>query len=66
MYRRQRGLIAVKRLDTEVATLLVLPTDNWQNTLYGQMCNAIEVTELQRGVGRWLSDVSVCETNRGT
>lgn len=39
--------------DTEAETLLVLPTVNWQNALYGQMCNAIEVTALQRGVGRW-------------
>jgi hypothetical protein len=32
---------------------LVMPQNNWQNALYGQMCNAIEVTALQRGVGRW-------------
>lgn len=42
-----------QRFDKEAETLLVLPTVNWQNSLYGQMCNAIEVTALQRGVGRW-------------
>lgn len=42
-----------QRFDREAETLLVMPTDNWQNALYGQMCNAIEVTALQRGVGRW-------------
>lgn len=42
-----------QRFDKEAETLLVLPTVNWQNSLYGQMCNAIEVTVLQRGVGRW-------------
>jgi len=41
------------RFDKEAETLLVMPTDNWQNALYGQLCNAIEVTALQRGVGRW-------------
>lgn len=42
-----------QRFDKEAETLLVMPTDNWQNALYGQMCNAVEVTALQRGVGRW-------------
>lgn len=42
-----------KRFDKEAETLLVIPSINWQNALYGQMCNAIEVTALQRGVGRW-------------
>lgn len=42
-----------QRFDKEAETLLVLPGCNWQNALYGQMCNAIEVTALQRGVGRW-------------
>lgn len=42
-----------QRFDKEAETLLVLPPTNWQNALYGQMCNAIEVTALQRGVGRW-------------
>ncbi len=42
-----------QRFDREAETLLVIPTVNWQNALYGQMCNAIEVTALQRGVGRW-------------
>ncbi len=41
------------RFDKEAETLLVMPENNWQNALYGQMCNAIEVTALQRGVGRW-------------
>ena len=42
-----------QRFDKEAETLLVMPTANWQNALYGQMCNAIEVTALQRGVARW-------------
>ncbi len=42
-----------RRFDREAETLLVMPPNNWQNALYGQMCNAIEVTALQRGVGRW-------------
>lgn len=42
-----------QRFDKEAETLLVMPPDNWQNALYAQMCNAIEVTALQRGVGRW-------------
>ncbi len=38
------------RFDKEVETLMVvMPVNNWQNALYGQMCNAIEVTVLQRG-----------------
>jgi hypothetical protein len=43
------------RFDREAETLLKLPSDNWQVTLYGQMCHAIEVTALQRAVGRWPS-----------
>lgn len=42
-----------QRFDKEAETLLVIPPSNWQNALYGQMCNAIEVTALQRGAGRW-------------
>ncbi len=42
-----------QQFDKEAQTLLVLPQNNWQNALYGQLCNAIEVTALQRGVGRW-------------
>jgi len=42
-----------QRFDKEAETLLVLPPTNWQNSLYGEMCNAIEVTALQRGVDRW-------------
>lgn len=44
-----------QRFDKEAETLLVIPSTNWQNALYGQMFNAIEVTALQRGVGRWPS-----------
>ena len=47
-----RGINA-PRFDKEAETLLTLPTANWQNALFGQMSNAIEVTALQRGVGRW-------------
>jgi SAM-dependent methyltransferase len=42
-----------QRFDKEAQTLLSMPTENWQNALYGQLCHAIEVTALQRGVGRW-------------
>jgi SAM-dependent methyltransferase len=41
------------RFDKEAETLAPLQGGNWQTQLYGQMCNAIEVTALQRGVGRW-------------
>ncbi len=41
------------RFDKEAETLLPLNGANWQSQLYGQMCNSIEVTALQRGVGRW-------------
>jgi hypothetical protein len=41
------------RFDKEAETLVPLQEGNWQSQLYGQMCNAIEVTALQRGVGRW-------------
>jgi SAM-dependent methyltransferase len=44
-----------QRFDKEAETLLVLPPINWQNVLYGQLCIAVEVTALQRGVGRWPS-----------
>jgi SAM-dependent methyltransferase len=37
----------------EAETLISLPSENWQNQLYSQLCNAIEITALQRGVGRW-------------
>ena len=47
-----RGINA-PRFDKEAETLLTLRSANWQNALYGQMSNAIEVTALQRGVGRW-------------
>jgi hypothetical protein len=39
----------------EAETLLVLPTTNWQNSMFGHMSAAIEMTALQRGVGRWCS-----------
>jgi len=42
-----------QRFDKEAETLLSMPADNWQNSLYGQLCSAIELTALQRGVGRW-------------
>jgi SAM-dependent methyltransferase len=42
-----------ERFDKEAETLITIPTNNWQNPLYGQLCHAIEVTALQRGVGRW-------------
>jgi hypothetical protein len=45
-----------QRFDKEAETLLVLPPTSWQNVLYGQLCNAVEVTALQRGVGRWPND----------
>ncbi len=41
------------RFDKEAETLIHLQGSNWQNQLYSHMCNAIEVTALQRGVGRW-------------
>ena len=41
------------RFDKEAETLLPLNGANWESQLYAQMCNAIEVTALQRGVGRW-------------
>ena len=37
----------------EAETLLVLPATNWQNLMFGHMSAAIEMTALQRGVGRW-------------
>ncbi len=38
---------------TEAETLLILPPNNWQNALFGQLAASIEMTALQRGVGRW-------------
>jgi hypothetical protein len=37
----------------EAESLVVLPRENWQAPLFGQLCSAIEMTALQRGVGRW-------------
>jgi SAM-dependent methyltransferase len=37
----------------EAETLLALPEINWQHSLFGQMSASIEMTALQRGVGRW-------------
>ena len=37
----------------EAETLLILPSNNWQNALFGQLAASIEMTALQRGVGRW-------------
>ncbi len=45
--------LSPNRFDKEAETLLLEPSVNWQSKLYAQMCNAIEVTALQRGVGRW-------------
>jgi len=45
-----------QRFDKEAETLIVIPTANWQNPLFSQMCSAVEVTALQRGVGRWPTD----------
>ena len=45
-----------QRFDKEAETLLAIPSTNWQNVLFGQLCNAVEVTALQRGVGRWPND----------
>lgn len=63
LLRNRKGIIvgywemlrekSIERFDREAETLLILPSDNWQGALYGQMCHAIEVTALQRGVGRW-------------
>ena len=36
----------LERFDKEAETLIVLPSGNWQNPLYGQLCQAIEVTGL--------------------
>lgn len=44
------------RFDKEAETLLHISGNNWQSELYAQLCNAIEVTALQRGVGRWPSN----------
>jgi SAM-dependent methyltransferase len=41
------------KFNKEAETLLVLPNTNWQNALFGQLSAAIEMTALQRGVGRW-------------
>ncbi len=45
------------QFDKEALTLGAIRQSNWQNELYAQMCNAIEVTALQRGVGRWGASV---------
>ena len=37
----------------EAETLMVLTDKNWQNTLFGQMSAAIEMTAMQRGVARY-------------
>jgi SAM-dependent methyltransferase len=42
-----------QRFDKEAETLVTMPSKNWQNLLFSQMCNAVEVTSLQRGVRRW-------------
>jgi SAM-dependent methyltransferase len=42
-----------EKFKKEAETLLILPETNWQNLLFGQVSAAIEMTALQRGVGRW-------------
>ncbi len=40
--------------EKEASTLVsIREKSNWQNGLFGELCHAIEVTALQRGVGRW-------------
>lgn len=51
------------RFDQEAATLVSMPKLNWQNALFEQMCEAIEITALQRGVGRWPDDSSIKTQN---
>ena len=41
------------KFNKEAETLLLLPANNWQNYLFGQMSTAIEMTALQRGINRW-------------
>jgi hypothetical protein len=49
------SLVAIDDLKffREAETLLVMPIENWQKSLFGHLCAAIEMTALQRGVGRW-------------
>ena len=47
-----RNLKDVK-FNKEAETLLILPATDWQNSLFSQMSAAIEMTALQRSVGRW-------------
>jgi len=42
-----------ERFDKEAETLIVLPSGNWQNPLYGHLCHAIELTAVQRAIKRW-------------
>ena len=42
-----------QRFEREAETLLTLPTSNWQQPLFAEFCQAIEVTALQRGANRW-------------
>ena len=41
------------RFNREVETSTLLPDDNWQNVLFGQLSTTVEMTALQRGVVRW-------------
>jgi len=49
------SLVAIEdvKFFREAETLLVMPRQNWQNSLFEHLCSAIEMTALQRGVGRW-------------
>jgi hypothetical protein len=42
-----------EKFNKEAETLLILPQNNWQNSLFGHLTVAIEMTALQRGVDRW-------------
>jgi hypothetical protein len=42
-----------EKFNKEAETLIVLPKTNWQNALFGQLVQAIEMTAMQRGVHRY-------------
>jgi hypothetical protein len=44
---------AFSKFNKEAETLIVLPKTNWQNALFGQLVQAIEMTAMQRGVHRY-------------
>jgi SAM-dependent methyltransferase len=41
------------QFDKEAQTLITLEDENWADLLFGELCAAIEVTALQRGIVRW-------------